>query len=105
VKLVAVESGASTDERFYQSNPVTVAGRDPCDLMAAMSVGLTVGFFIFVSAYRAESEVCGLLDLASHDAGEERQAFPAVSQSSLLAFFSSCLWQESQIEGQKRVVL
>ncbi|MEA3147619.1 MAG: hypothetical protein QOI53_3205 [Verrucomicrobiota bacterium] len=83
---MAVESGASTDERFYQSNPVTVAGRDPCDLMAAMSVGLTVGFFIFVSAYRAESEVCGLLDLASHDAGEERQAFPPSPRAVCLHF-------------------
>jgi hypothetical protein len=69
---MTVESAGSTDERFYQSDPVSVAGRDPSDLVTAMPVGLTLGFFIFVSANRAKSEVCGLLDLARHSACEER---------------------------------
>jgi hypothetical protein len=102
LKFVAVESAASTDERFYQSDPVAVAGRHPSDLVTAVPVGLAEGIFIFVSADRAESEVCGLLNLAGHGAGEERQAFPAVTQSGLLAFFRSCLWQERQVDGQLR---
>jgi hypothetical protein len=71
--------------------------------MAVPSVraGLLLGFFSSSAQIGWSRGFAGCSTLR----GEKRQPFPAVSQSGLLAFFRSFLWQERQVEGQKRMVL